>query len=241
MAPRSTPAAGAIEVLTRSITGRVDSRAVKPGDVFVALPGSKADGARFIDAGRRGRRGGDRGRASAAARCLPACRSSRVAMRAARWRLRRRGSIRASPATIAAVTGTSGKTSVAAFTRADLGGARPRSGQHRHHRRGVAEARGLRLADHARSGRAASRSSTSWRGEGVTHLALEASSHGLDQHRLDGVRVAAGGFTNLSRDHLDYHPDVEAYLAAKLRLFTRSGADGGAAVIVGRSRAFAAR
>ena len=57
--------------------------------------------------------------------------------------------------------------------------------------------------------------------EGVTHLAIEASSHGLDQHRLDGMRVAAGGFTNLGRDHMDYHPSVEAYLAAKLRLFTR--------------------
>ena len=62
--------------------------------------------------------------------------------------------------------------------------------------------------------------STSSPREGVTHLAIEASSHGLDQHRLDGVRIAAGGFTNLSRDHLDYHPTLEAYLAAKLRLFT---------------------
>src|SRR6185437_6525278 len=53
--------------------------------------------------------------------------------------------------------------------------------------------------------------------EGVTHLALEASSHGLDQRRLDGVRIAAGAFTNLSRDHLDYHPTIEAYLAAKKR------------------------
>ncbi len=68
-------------------------------------------------------------------------------------------------------------------------------------------------------------------GEGVTHLAMEASSHGLDQHRLDGVRVAAGGFTNLSRDHLDYHPTLEAYLAAKLRLFTDLIAPRGAAVI----------
>ena len=56
--------------------------------------------------------------------------------------------------------------------------------------------------------------------EGVTHLAIEASSHGLDQHRLDGVRVSVGAFTNLSRDHLDYHPTMEDYLAAKLRLFT---------------------
>ena len=68
-------------------------------------------------------------------------------------------------------------------------------------------------------------------GEGITHLAIEASSHGLDQHRLDGVRIAAGAFTNLSRDHLDYHPSVEAYLAAKLRLFEALVADGGAAVI----------
>src|SRR5439155_765454 len=68
-------------------------------------------------------------------------------------------------------------------------------------------------------------------GEGVTHLAIEASSHGLDQHRLDGMRVAAAGFTNLSRDHLDYHPTPEAYLAAKLRLFTDLVQPRGAAVI----------
>ena len=67
--------------------------------------------------------------------------------------------------------------------------------------------------------------------EGVTHLALEASSHGLDQYRLDGVRISAGGFTNLSRDHMDYHPDVAHYLAAKLRLFRDLVASGGAAVI----------
>ena len=67
--------------------------------------------------------------------------------------------------------------------------------------------------------------------DGVTHLAFEASSHGLDQYRLDGVRIAAGGFTNLSRDHMDYHPDVAHYLAAKLRLFRDLVAAGGAAVI----------
>ena len=68
-------------------------------------------------------------------------------------------------------------------------------------------------------------------GDGVTHLAFEASSHGLDQFRLDGVRIAAGGFTNLTRDHMDYHPDVAHYLAAKLRLFRDLVAPGGAAVI----------
>src|SRR5258705_49449 len=68
-------------------------------------------------------------------------------------------------------------------------------------------------------------------GEGVTHLAFEASSHGLDQYRLDGVRIAAGGFTNLTRDHMGCHPDVAHYLAAKLRLFRDLVAAGGAAVI----------
>ena len=52
--------------------------------------------------------------------------------------------------------------------------------------------------------------------KGVTHAAMEASSHGLDQRRLDGVRLAAAGFTNITRDHLDYHADFEAYFAAKL-------------------------
>src|SRR6202030_68123 len=67
--------------------------------------------------------------------------------------------------------------------------------------------------------------------DGVTHLAFEASSHGLDQFRLDGVRISAGGFTKLSRDHMDYHPDVAHYLAAKLRLFGDLIVPGGAAVI----------
>src|SRR5262249_17637921 len=65
----------------------------------------------------------------------------------------------------------------------------------------------------------------------ITHVALEASSHGLDQHRLDGVRFAAAAFTNLGRDHLDYHPTPEAYLAAKLRLFTELLPPGATAVV----------
>jgi UDP-N-acetylmuramoyl-L-alanyl-D-glutamate--2,6-diaminopimelate ligase len=66
----------------------------------------------------------------------------------------------------------------------------------------------------------------------VTHLAIEASSHGLDQHRLDGVRVTAAGFTNITRDHLDYHPSFEHYSEAKLRLFADLMQPGGSAVIV---------
>ncbi len=67
--------------------------------------------------------------------------------------------------------------------------------------------------------------------DGVTHLAFEASSHGLDQHRLDGVRLTAAAFTNLGRDHLDYHPDLASYLNAKLRLFSELLKPGQVAVI----------
>ncbi len=134
------------------------------------------------------------------------------------------------PETIAAVTGTSGKTSVAAFTRqiwAALGEQAASIGTV-----------GLVSPTRETYGSlttpdpvALHRSLAELAAEGVTHLAIEASSHGLDQHRLDGVRVAVAGFTNLSRDHLDYHPTLEAYLAAKLRLFTDLVVPGGAAVI----------
>ena len=67
--------------------------------------------------------------------------------------------------------------------------------------------------------------------EGVSHVAYEASSHGLHQHRAEGPRVAAGAFTNLSRDHLDYHGDMANYLTAKLRLFSEVIADDGAGVV----------
>ena len=69
--------------------------------------------------------------------------------------------------------------------------------------------------------------------EGVTHLAIEASSHGLDQHRLDGLKLAAAGFTNLTHEHLDYHPTMDAYFAAKARLFDALLPASGTAVISG--------
>ena len=67
--------------------------------------------------------------------------------------------------------------------------------------------------------------------DGVTHLALEASSHGLQQCRVDGVLLAAGAFTNISRDHLDYHASFEDYFAQKLRLFTELLPRGAGAVV----------
>ena len=111
------------------------------------------------------------------------------------------------PQTIAAVTGTSGKTSVAAFTRqiwTALGHRAASIGTI-----GIVSPRGetygsLTTPDPV----ALHRSLDALAGEGVTHLAIEASSHGLDQYRLDGLRIAAAAFTNLSRDHLDYHPTL---------------------------------
>jgi UDP-N-acetylmuramoyl-L-alanyl-D-glutamate--2,6-diaminopimelate ligase len=128
------------------------------------------------------------------------------------------------------VTGTSGKTSVAAFTReiwTALGLPAASVGTV-----GVVSPKGevygsLTTPDPVELHRTLDVLAD----EGVTHLALEASSHGLDQYRLDGVRIAAGAFTNLSRDHLDYHPSIEAYLEAKLRLFRDLIAPGGTAVI----------
>src|SRR5580698_2537971 len=75
---------------------------------------------------------------------------------------------------------------------------------------------------------------------GVTHLALEASSHGIDQRRLDGVRITAAGFLNLTQDHLDYHGTMGVYRAAKLRLFDTLLPRGGAAVLNADSDAYSA-
>jgi len=222
---RSDLAAGDIEITGVS----ADSRKVRPGFLFVAIPGTKTDGARFIEQAIKA--GAVAVLAEGAALSAPsgvAAVSSTnarrdLALAAARLHARQ-------PATIAAVTGTSGKTSVAAFTRqiwAAQGYAAASIGTV-----GVVSPKGevygsLTTPDPVDLHRAID----ALAGEGVTHLALEASSHGLDQHRLDGVRIKAGGFTNLSRDHLDYHATLEAYLAAKLRLFTDLVAADGAAVI----------
>jgi UDP-N-acetylmuramoyl-L-alanyl-D-glutamate--2,6-diaminopimelate ligase len=206
----------------------VDSRTVKPGDLFFALAGTKTDGSRFIDAAIASGAvavAGDH--APEGARRVPFVVTSNprraLALATARFFPRQ-------PETIAAVTGTSGKTSVAAFTRQiweRLGHASASIGTI-----GLVSPKrtvygSLTTPDPI----ALHKQLDEITGEGVTHLAFEASSHGLDQYRLDGVRIAAGGFTNLSRDHMDYHPDVAHYLNAKLRLFRDLVTAGGAAVI----------
>src|SRR6185437_11386777 len=132
------------------------------------------------------------------------------------------------PAAIAAVTGTNGKTSVAHFTR-ELWGALG-------YRAASLGTLGLVTPDGRRGGAlttpdpvALHRDLAGLVEEGIDHAVVEASSHGLDQRRLDGLTVAAAAFTNLTRDHLDYHGDMAGYRAAKERLFTGLLRAGGSA------------
>jgi UDP-N-acetylmuramoyl-L-alanyl-D-glutamate--2,6-diaminopimelate ligase len=206
-----------------------DSRFVESGGLFVAVPGVRADGMAFAAAAR------DRGAVAILGESAPAlslapavfvqvpdARAALSAVAALMYPLQ--------PRVIAAVTGTSGKTSVAAFTRqiwARLGCQAAALGT-----TGVVTPSGatygsLTTPDPVTLHRTLDELAR----EGVDHLAMEASSHGLDQRRLDGVRLAVAGFTNLSRDHLDYHATLDAYLAAKLRLFEALLAPGQSAVL----------
>ncbi len=136
----------------------------------------------------------------------------------------------AQPETAVAVTGTNGKTSVASFTRQlweQMGDTAASLGTV-----GVVGPAGTRTLAHTTPDPVElHRILAELANEGVTHLALEASSHGLEQRRIDGVRLAAGAFTNISRDHLDYHPTFEAYFKEKLRLFDELLPQGAGAVI----------
>jgi len=205
-----------------------DSRSVRPGALFAALPGGKADGSDFVaEAIARGAVAvlGPRGlKVPLGIAVLEAENPRRaIALAAARFHARQ-------PETICAVTGTSGKTSVVAFacqiwttlgrsaaSIGTLGIVAP------HAARTMALTTPDPISLHANLAVLAD--------TGITNLAIEASSHGLDQFRLDGVVLKAAAFTNLSRDHLDYHSTMEAYLAAKLRLFDTLLPSGGAAII----------
>lgn len=213
-----------------------DSRQVRPGFLFAALPGQREDGRRFVaDAVRRGAvavlaaPGVD---VPAGVALIESDNPRRALSRlAARFYPHQ-------PKTIAAVTGTNGKTSVADFTRqlwTFLG-----------HKAASLGTLGLVSPEGARPGALTTpdpvilhRDLAALAEAGVEHLAMEASSHGLDQFRLDGVRVSAAAFTNLTRDHLDYHANMVAYYAAKRRLFAEVLAPDGVAVLNADTTEFA--
>ncbi|WP_298354931.1 UDP-N-acetylmuramoyl-L-alanyl-D-glutamate--2,6-diaminopimelate ligase [Rhodoblastus sp.] len=195
-----------------------DSRAVTPGALFFALAGARADGMLFaaqaMAAGAVAAVGEKAPPPDLAGAPYIQVADARKSLSLAAAALFPR-----QPEKIVAVTGTSGKTSVADFIRqifAFCGFAAASLGTIGVVKPGGAAYGSLTTPDPV----TLHKTLDALAGEGVTHLAMEASSHGLDQRRLDGVRLTAAGFTNLSRDHLDYHADLGDYLAAKLRLFT---------------------
>ncbi|TJV02996.1 MAG: UDP-N-acetylmuramoyl-L-alanyl-D-glutamate--2,6-diaminopimelate ligase [Mesorhizobium sp.] len=206
-----------------------DSRRVKPGVIFFALAGSKADGSAYAaDAARRGAVAIVTAKGTAiGAHPVPvlAVDDPRLALALGAARF-----FGKQPQTMVAVTGTSGKTSVAAFTRQiweQAGYAAASIGTTGVVAPGRNEYGSLTTPDPV----ALHQLLKELADAGVTHASMEASSHGLDQRRLDGVKLAAGGFTNLGRDHMDYHPTVEDYHRAKLRLFDTLLPKGAPAVI----------
>ena len=219
-----------------------DSRKVRPGWLFAALPGAKVDGREFAQ------KAVDMGAVAVlAARDIEGLsaplviagdpRRAHALAAATFWG--------AQPATCVAVTGTNGKTSVAGFCRQMFARAGFKSASV-----GTLGVRvstpgrddeqltppGLTTPDAADVAELLAKAAQS----GVTHLALEASSHGIDQRRLDGVKLTAAGFLNLTQDHLDYHGTMGAYRAAKLRLFDTLMPRGGTAVLNADSDSYAA-
>jgi UDP-N-acetylmuramoyl-L-alanyl-D-glutamate--2,6-diaminopimelate ligase len=220
LADAETLPAGWREAATLEIAGiTADSRRVRPGYLFAALPGGRMDGRAFI---------GEAVSQGAAAVLAPIGTTwptgvpSRPLLEDAEPRRRlaqlAAGLAGRQPKTVAAVTGTNGKTSTVEFLRqiwqgsgcsaaslGTLGLVAP----------GFDPGPGLTTPDPVSLAETLARLAAA----GIDHAAVEASSHGLDQFRLDGVRLAAGAFTNLTRDHLDYHGTEAAYRTAKLRLF----------------------
>lgn len=226
-----------MEIAASGITGApeiagltADSREVRPGFLFAALPGSLHDGRDFIpDAIARGAAAilttaDYRADSPATVPVITDVEPRRAFARAAA------AFHDSQPDFAVAVTGTNGKTSVASFARqiwTRLGLAAGSIGTIGVQSPDIVVEESLTTPDpvmlHALLARLAA--------SGVGHVALEASSHGLDQYRVDGVRLRAAAWTNLSRDHLDYHGDMESYFRAKARLFTEVLPDGGSAVL----------
>ncbi|MBT3551053.1 MAG: UDP-N-acetylmuramoyl-L-alanyl-D-glutamate--2,6-diaminopimelate ligase [Rhodospirillaceae bacterium] len=210
------------------ITGlAADSRKIEPGFLFAALAGANIDGSDFIDdAVARG---------AAAVLAAPGAQLDGVPLFTHAEPRRRYAEIAArfygaQPDHIAAVTGTNGKSSVADFAR--------QLWTHLGLKAASLGTLGLVAPGRTQPGKlttpdAADLHATlaALANDGVDHAAIEASSHGLDQFRLDGVRISVAAFTNISRDHLDYHGTMDAYRDAKARLLNELLQDGGTAVL----------
>jgi UDP-N-acetylmuramoyl-L-alanyl-D-glutamate--2,6-diaminopimelate ligase len=217
------------------ITGlSVDSRDVKPGHLFAALPGSSVHGGEFIQYALRMGASAvltDAQGAKIAADLLSASEAALIVAEDPRQALAQTASLwfGSHPHTVVAVTGTNGKTSVATFVRqiwTELGREAVNLGT-----TGVEGAWSHPLKHTTPEPITLHRVLAQAAEAGVTHVAMEASSHGLEQRRLDGVLLAAAGFTNFSQDHLDYHASFRAYFDAKMGLFRRILGEDGVAVV----------
>ncbi|WPZ20829.1 UDP-N-acetylmuramoyl-L-alanyl-D-glutamate--2,6-diaminopimelate ligase [Sulfitobacter faviae] len=217
------------------ITGiAVDSREVREGTLFVALPGSRVHGAEFIQYALRMGAAAvltDAAGAKLAAEELAGSDAALVVSDLPREALARTAALwfGGQPATMIAVTGTNGKTSVSTFVRqiwVEMGLPAVNLGT-----TGVEGAWAAPLAHTTPEPITLHRTLAEAAANGITHAAMEASSHGLDQRRLDGVTLKAAGFTNFTQDHLDYHETFEAYFAAKAALFARVLPEDGTAVV----------
>jgi UDP-N-acetylmuramoyl-L-alanyl-D-glutamate--2,6-diaminopimelate ligase len=223
------------------VTGvTADSRKVGEGVLFCALPGNAVDGRQFIPQAIK------QGAAAILAPDGTEAEGSVVVnvsdVRRA-YALAAKAFYGAQPKTCVAITGTNGKTSVATFCRqifASLGHKSASMGtlgvvtQNPDGTENAITGPGLTTPDAADL----ARHLADLAGNGITHLALEASSHGIDQRRLDGVSLSAAGFTNLTQDHLDYHSTMDAYRTAKLRLFDQLLPRGKTAVLNADSDAY---
>ena len=190
-----------------------------PGEAFFAIPGLRTHGDAFAAQAQGARRRGDGHRPRAGGRSRHAGRRRRRCARRLCAGGRARSS-RRSPRRSSGVTGTNGKSSIVSFVRQIWAACGIRRGERRHGRYRDRRGPDAGRADDAGCAVAAPRSRHAAAPQGIDHVAMEASSQGLDQRRVDGVRFSAVAFTNLSRDHLDYHADMDAYRDAKLRLFT---------------------
>jgi UDP-N-acetylmuramoyl-L-alanyl-D-glutamate--2,6-diaminopimelate ligase len=219
------------------VTGlSVDSREVRAGDLFAAISGTRLDGFEYVP---EALANGAVAVLSAPDPRLDALSAPVVVDPEPRRYLARMAArfFGRQPETVVAVTGTNGKTSVVNFTAqiwsglgfsaASLGTLGVIAGETQ-----------VPLAHTTPEPITLHRHLAGLAADGIDHLALEASSHGLDQHRLDGIAVQAAAFTNIGWDHLDYHDDTDDYLAAKLRLFDGVLADGGTAVLNADSEVF---
>ncbi|MGB5093020.1 MAG: UDP-N-acetylmuramoyl-L-alanyl-D-glutamate--2,6-diaminopimelate ligase [Parvibaculum sp.] len=215
--------------MTEIVGLTADSREVRPGFLFAALSGTRTDGSAYISQAL--------GKGAAALLLDKTVHAENVNVPViADINPRRRLALMAAkfygtqPRLAAAVTGTNGKTSVATFMRqiwTELGLKAASIGT-----LGISSPKGDRPLGHTTPDPVTLQAAIAdLAHEGVTHLAMEASSHGLAQYRLDGVKLRAAGFTNITRDHLDYHASFDDYLYAKLRLFGEVMAPGGIAVL----------